>query len=163
MITLEELEKLAKLKDKGIITEEEFSAKKEEFLKQSNDNNTDTDEASSSSSGIIGMIFFIIATMLIWDINPLHWFNNIFNSNNPCVSQIRASAPNGYKNNYLKKICSNGEKEAYALKGDIKNALGQWLPAAFLCAVDTKSNAAFVLPQDMYSPAFINADESLCE
>jgi len=34
MITAEELEKLAELKDKGIITEEEFNVKRDEFLKQ---------------------------------------------------------------------------------------------------------------------------------
>lgn len=34
MITAEELEKLAELKDKGIITEDEFNAKRDEFLNQ---------------------------------------------------------------------------------------------------------------------------------
>lgn len=34
MITAEELEKLAELKEKGIITEEEFNAKRDEFLNQ---------------------------------------------------------------------------------------------------------------------------------
>jgi hypothetical protein len=34
MITVEELEKLAELKEKGIITEDEFNAKKDEFFKK---------------------------------------------------------------------------------------------------------------------------------
>ena len=67
MITAEELEKLAELKDKGIITEEEFNAKREEFLGQSNNINSnkkkddEENDDTSSGSNIGGWIVGILA------------------------------------------------------------------------------------------------------
>ena len=71
MITAEELEKLAELKNKGIITEDEFNAKREEFLGQSSirkktkksNQKTDEDkeENNTSHSSIVGCILGIIA------------------------------------------------------------------------------------------------------
>ncbi len=68
MITAEELEKLAELKEKGIITEDEFNAKRDEFLGQSSNKNSNTiidDEAenedTSSGSNIVGWIVGVLA------------------------------------------------------------------------------------------------------
>lgn len=52
MITAEELEKLNELKEKGIITEEEFNLKREEFLNDT----TDVSETSSSGFSLWGII-----------------------------------------------------------------------------------------------------------
>ena len=189
MITAEELEKLAKLKDKGIITEDEFNAKKDEFLKQYNFNSNedevddedvddedvenedevdDEDEENTWSLDrfdrydYIKIIAAIILFIYALDIHPFRWLSNIFN-NNPCISQIAASAPHGYRNEYTKKICSNSKMKVYAIKGEVNNAFNEWMPAGFLCHIDAKSNEAHIFPAGIYSPAFVNADESLCE
>lgn len=180
-MTAEELEKLAKLKDKGVITEEDFNTKKDEFLRQSSNeisnkkkdddkkDNEDTDdkendeENSSSLLGLIKLVLGLYIVCLMFDIHPIGWFQGIVHSNNPCMVQIKNSAPYGYKNETTKKICSNSQVEWYAIKGQVNNALGNWLPVGFLCSIDTKSNAAIVAPVDTYSSAFINADERLCQ
>lgn len=71
MITAEELEKLAELKDRGIITEDEFNAKRDEFLGQSSNKNSNTiidDEAenedTSSGSNIVGWIVGVLIVVL---------------------------------------------------------------------------------------------------
>ena len=173
MISAKELEKLAKLKEKGIITEKEFKAKKEEFLNQYNtqpeeeeeiEEEEEVEEEEDSEATwvtVVKVIFAVVLVCSIFDINPIRWVSNIFDTN-PCVLQIRKSFPHGYRNDYTKKICSNPQMEVYALKGDVKNALGEWFPVGFLCSVDLKNNAAWVVQQDTYSSAFINADASLC-
>lgn len=52
MITAEELEKLNELKEKGIITEEEFNLKREEFLNDT----ADVSETSSSGFSLWGIL-----------------------------------------------------------------------------------------------------------
>ncbi len=181
MMTVEELEKLAQLKEKGIITEEEFNAKKDEFLGQSSnknsnkekddneeenekiDDNGNDEENSSSLLGLIKLALGLYLVCMMFDIHPIGWFQGIIHSNNPCMVQIKNSAPYGYKNETTKKICSNSQVEWYAIKGQVNNALGNWLPVGFLCSIDTKSNVAIVAPVDTYSSAFINADERLCQ
>ena len=76
MISAKELEKLAKLKEKGIITEKEFNAKKKEFLKQSVTASDETTEekteeiteekASWSGSKIGGYVFGAIIVVVLF-------------------------------------------------------------------------------------------------
>lgn len=73
MITAEELEKLAELKEKGIITEEDFNAKRDEFLnkkasksqkKKNNENRKQTDNNGNSLNTlqfIFLVLFFILS------------------------------------------------------------------------------------------------------
>lgn len=71
MITAEELKKLNDLKEKGVITEEEFNQKREEYL------NNSTDISEVSSSGINPWIIFIGVFILLTSLS------NMITGNNP--------------------------------------------------------------------------------
>ena len=66
MSTAEELEKLAKLKDKGIITEDEFNAKRNEMLSADDQIVTENNQKGDSYLSIIVLILSIIAAGLIY-------------------------------------------------------------------------------------------------
>lgn len=69
MITAEELEKLNELKEKGVITEEEFNQKREEFL-----NDIDSQVAKYSDENVD--IVFSIKNNIFFNINIENKSNN---------------------------------------------------------------------------------------
>jgi hypothetical protein len=72
MIDYEELEKLAKLRDKWIISEEEFQNEKNKILKNWYNNNTNNNVWNFSN--IIPVWKFIFLSIITWWIYEIYWF-----------------------------------------------------------------------------------------
>ena len=71
MITAEELEKLAELKDKGIISEDEFNAKRSEFLGQSSTKKSGFEHNITNIKPMIyvGLFIFILIGSIYYVMN----------------------------------------------------------------------------------------------